>query len=88
MDYARQLVPSTYLKNNRSASGMDLGRNISAASILAKVNRDAQMHKLHVAYPEYGFDRHKGYPTKLHKQKLKEHGPIPDLQTGQRLLFL
>lgn len=39
---------------------------ISAASILAKVTRDAWMHELHSLYPEYGFDEHKGYPTALH----------------------
>lgn len=50
---------------------------ISAASILAKVERDAQMAQLHKEYPRYGFDRHKGYPTKVHLQALAEHGPCP-----------
>ena len=50
---------------------------ISAASILAKVERDAQMMVLHESYPQYGFDRHKGYPTKDHMQALMEHGPCP-----------
>nr|Q31G56.1 RecName: Full=Ribonuclease HII; Short=RNase HII [Hydrogenovibrio crunogenus XCL-2] len=50
---------------------------ISAASILAKVHRDQQMQVLHEAYPEYGFDAHKGYPTKLHLEKLSQHGLIP-----------
>ena len=50
---------------------------ISAASILAKVERDAQMLALHETYPQYGFDKHKGYPTKDHMQALKEHGPCP-----------
>lgn len=45
---------------------------ISAASILAKVTRDRAMLKLHEQYPEYGFDRHKGYPTRLHLQKLQQ----------------
>ena len=48
---------------------------ISAASILAKVHRDRQMLAYHEEYPQYGFDRHKGYPTKLHMEKLKEYGP-------------
>ncbi len=50
---------------------------ISAASILAKVDRDAQMLQLHAQYPQYGFDRHKGYPTEAHRQLLAEHGPCP-----------
>lgn len=50
---------------------------ISAASILAKVERDAQMMALHQQYPEYGFDKHKGYPTKAHRDVLNEIGPCP-----------
>ncbi|MGD8789243.1 MAG: ribonuclease HII [Burkholderiales bacterium] len=50
---------------------------ISAASILAKVARDAYMLQLHVQYPVYGFDRHKGYPTKDHIAALRQHGPSP-----------
>jgi len=51
---------------------------ISAASILAKVERDAQMDALHAAYPQYGFDKHKGYPTKAHIQALEEFGVCPE----------
>ncbi|MFT5645060.1 MAG: ribonuclease HII [Janthinobacterium sp.] len=47
---------------------------ISAASILAKTARDAAMVALHQTYPQYGFDQHKGYPTKLHVARLQEHG--------------
>ena len=50
---------------------------ISAASILAKVERDAQMLALHETYPQYGFDKHKGYPTKAHFEALAEYGPCP-----------
>lgn len=50
---------------------------IAAASILAKTVRDAQMQELHVLYPQYGFDRHKGYPTALHLAALREHGISP-----------
>ena len=50
---------------------------ISAASILAKVERDRQMRELHEQYPEYEFDRHKGYPTKIHMELLNRHGPCP-----------
>ncbi len=51
---------------------------ISAASILAKVERDQQMDDLHKNFPQYGFDRHKGYPTKVHMEALAEHGPCPE----------
>lgn len=45
------------------------------ASILAKVSRDRIMERYHQSYPQYGFDRHKGYPTKLHRKMLKKYGP-------------
>ena len=50
---------------------------ISAASILAKVARDAHMLELHQLYPDYRFDRHKGYPTRDHIQALHDHGVSP-----------
>ncbi len=51
--------------------------SIMAASILAKVARDARMRELHVHYPQYGFDRHKGYPSAMHREALQMHGPCP-----------
>ncbi|MGV6859158.1 MAG: ribonuclease HII [bacterium] len=51
---------------------------ISAASILAKVERDAEMLQLHGRYPEFGFDRHKGYPTRFHQEKILELGITPE----------
>jgi len=50
---------------------------ISAASILAKTARDAQLLQLHAQYPQYAFDQHKGYGTVLHLARLKAHGPCP-----------
>lgn len=47
---------------------------ISAASILAKTARDRDLMRLHQIYPEYGFDRHKGYPTSEHLAALAKHG--------------
>ncbi len=47
---------------------------ISAASIIAKVTRDAEMTALDLTYPQYGFAQHKGYPTAFHLEKLAEHG--------------
>jgi ribonuclease HII len=50
---------------------------IAAASIVAKVTRDRLMSELDGAYPEYGFARHKGYPTEEHRSALKKFGPCP-----------
>jgi ribonuclease HII len=51
--------------------------SIAAASIIAKVTRDRIMEEQDKLYPQYGFARHKGYPTKDHKKALKDHGPSP-----------
>ena len=51
--------------------------SIAAASIVAKVTRDRMMAQFHEQYPVYGFDRHKGYPTKLHKERILNNGPCP-----------
>ncbi len=49
---------------------------IAAASIIAKVERDNYMIKMSKLYPEYGFERHKGYPTKQHVEALNKHGVL------------
>ena len=51
--------------------------SIAAASILAKVSRDRLMVELAREYPQYGFDRHKGYGTRAHYAALREYGPCP-----------
>ncbi|MBI4755240.1 MAG: ribonuclease HII [Betaproteobacteria bacterium] len=51
---------------------------IAAASILAKTARDACMLEVHDRYPQYAFDRHKGYPTALHLERLRHHGVTPE----------
>ena len=51
---------------------------VSAASILAKVSRDQQMAWLDRSYPQYGFSRHKGYPTRFHRSVLEALGPTPE----------
>ena len=56
--------------DSRSAS-------ISAASIVAKVTRDAIMEQYHLEYPQYNFARHKGYPTAEHRRVIREIGPCP-----------
>lgn len=55
--------------------GDGLSASIAAASILAKVSRDRLMYELAEKYPEYCFDRHKGYGTKLHYEMLRKYGP-------------
>lgn len=57
---------------------------IAAASVLAKVSRDRYMTALSKQYPMYGFEKHKGYGTKLHYDRLAEYGPCP----AHRLTFL
>ena len=57
--------------------GDSLSASIAAASILAKVSRDRFMVKMAAQYPAYRFDKHKGYPTKLHYDLLRAHGPCP-----------
>jgi ribonuclease HII len=47
----------------------------AVASIIAKVTRDRIMKRYHQKYPRYGFDKHKGYPTRLHRKKLRKYGP-------------
>ena len=67
------------IQNSRAIIKGDLTEPvISAASIIAKVTRDRQMIALDQEYPEYGFSKHKGYPTKLHLQTLKKFGPCND----------
>ena len=57
--------------------GDSLSMNIAAASILAKVSRDRYMMEMAQLYPQYEFERHKGYPTKRHYELLREFGPSP-----------
>jgi ribonuclease HII len=51
--------------------------SVAAASIVAKVTRDRIMVDYHKEYPQYGFARHKGYGTRLHKEALSRFGPSP-----------
>ncbi|MCH8158202.1 MAG: ribonuclease HII [Nitrospinae bacterium] len=57
--------------------GDTLSLSVAAASVLAKVTRDRLMHEYHEQYPQYAFDRHKGYGTQLHRDLIREHGPCP-----------
>lgn len=70
-------VPVLRLPVEALVRGDALMPAISAASILAKVERDRLCEALHQAHPAYGFATHKGYPTPEHLQALREHGPCP-----------
>jgi ribonuclease HII len=87
--------PEQLLVDGNTARGFDLPAKaviggdachpcIMAASILAKVSRDRAMAELGLLYPQYGFAKHKGYGTALHRQALREYGPCP----AHRLSFL
>jgi ribonuclease HII len=69
-------VPHVAMPGTAFIGGDLLHANISAASILAKVDRDAIMVEYGKMYPEYGFEKHKGYPTKDHIQSMKTHGVL------------
>ncbi len=56
--------------------GDALSESIAAASVIAKVTRDRMMYDLDKEHPEYGFAKHKGYPTKLHLENLKKYGVL------------
>ena len=70
-------APSLSCEVNTVIGGDRLVASISAASVLAKVYRDRLMISMHELYPEYGFDRHKGYPTAYHLERLKTLGACP-----------
>jgi len=69
--------PETRFPVRAIVDGDSLVAEISAASILAKTARDAYMRELHGLYPNYGFDRHKGYSTPEHLEALQRHGACP-----------
>jgi ribonuclease HII len=70
-------APSLNCEVKTVIGGDGLIASISAASVLAKVYRDRFMLSMHELYPDYGFDRHKGYPTAYHLDRLQAFGPCP-----------
>lgn len=64
-------------KNQTVVKGDAQSASIAAASILAKVSRDRYMMEMAKLYPDYAFEQHKGYPTKLHYERLRQFGPCP-----------
>ncbi|GGQ17353.1 ribonuclease HII [Shewanella litoralis] len=71
-------VPDFGIASHAVIKGDGLVAAISAASIIAKVTRDAEMDILDQQYPQYGFAKHKGYPTKAHFEALALHGVLPE----------
>ncbi len=69
--------PVMPIRSEAIVKGDDKIPAISAASILAKTARDAALMALHIEYPQYGFDQHKGYPTPMHLERLRMHGVSP-----------
>ena len=69
--------PALAMPSQSVVKGDSLVQEISAASIIAKVTRDREMAELDQIYPEYGFAKHKGYPTALHLEKLAQYGATP-----------
>lgn len=70
-------IPTLEIKQMPIIDGDSKSASIAAASIIAKVVRDGIMIKYHSYYPQYGFDKHKGYGTKLHLEKIQKFGPCP-----------
>ncbi len=70
--------PELPMPSQAVVKGDSLVQEISAASILAKVTRDREMAELDRQYPQYGFAKHKGYPTAQHLEALQLHGPLSE----------
>lgn len=70
-------LPKVDIEQVTPFKGESLSASIAAASVVAKVIRDGIMESYHSQYPEYGFDRHKGYSTQPHLEALRKHGPCP-----------
>ncbi|MBU4009679.1 MAG: ribonuclease HII [Proteobacteria bacterium] len=76
-------IPIPYtLSQQTIPHGDSLSLSVAAASIIAKVTRDRLMEKYHYEYPEYGFIKHKGYPTKEHKEAIRRSGCCPIHRRG------
>lgn len=69
-------IPRLDISQRAIVKGDQIVLAIACASILAKVTRDRIMCEYHRQYPQYGFDRHKGYPTPEHRAMIEQHGAI------------
>lgn len=83
LDIKPELILIDYVKINTDiksisiTKGDQLSLSIAAASIIAKTYRDNLMNDYHIKYPEYGFNKHMGYPTKKHLEAIKTYGVTP-----------
>ena len=71
-----QLIPNLLLPQQAIVGGDGKVVAIACASIIAKVSRDRMMLDYHLQYPQYGFDRHKGYPTPEHRRMIERYGAL------------
>ncbi len=70
-------LPAVLLPQESFPKAENISLSVAAASVVAKVTRDRLMVELHATYPQYGFDRHKGYGTARHRAALAQFGPAP-----------
>ncbi len=70
-------MPQTATPGEPIIKGDALSQSVAAASIIAKEARDLMMDEFHQSWPQYGFDRHKGYGTKEHLRAIEQHGACP-----------
>jgi ribonuclease HII len=77
---------TTGLPHTCIVGGDALLMSIAAASVLAKTYRDETMERLHAEYPDYGWNRNKGYPTSAHRDAIRKSGVTPYHRLSFRLL--
>ena len=70
-------LPEIQIEQSSHIKGDSKSASIAAASIVAKYVRDRLMLNYHHEFPQYGFDRHKGYGTREHMELVRKHGPCP-----------
>ena len=74
--YGNKEIPDVSVDQHAIIGGDNKSASIAAASVIAKVTRDRMMYELDEKYPEYGFGKHKGYPTKMHLEAINKYGLI------------
>lgn len=79
-------IPNLDIPQKPIIGGDGLSASIAAASIIAKTTRDKMMEEYHQLYPQYGFDKHKGYGTKEHVNLIEKYGPCPIHRTTFNLV--
>lgn len=81
-----RFIPFEGIDHSCVVKGDSKFQSIAAASILAKTHRDELMETIHFDFPEYGWDRNKGYPSKLHRDAIRLHGVCVHHRKSFRLL--